>query len=121
LPMQTWKDFFNQRIRWSSKARFYDDKGIFWVLMLVYLFNLSFIALLMGGFWFPVLWISAGILWIAKTIVEFPLVYSVARFFDRTSLLKYFFFFQPLHIAYTIMAGFLGQFGKYEWKGRRVR
>jgi len=121
LPMQTWKDFFNQRIRWSSKARFYDDKGIFWVLMLVYLFNLSFIALLMGGFWFPVLWISAGILWIAKTIVEFPLVYSVARFFDRTSLLKYFFFFQPLHIAYTIMAGFLAQFGKYEWKGRRVK
>src|SRR4051812_19175643 len=33
LPMQTWKDFFDQRIRWSSKARFYDDKRIFWVLL----------------------------------------------------------------------------------------
>ncbi len=121
LPMQTWKDFFNQRIRWSSKARFYDDKGIFWVLLLVYLFNLSFLTLLVAGFWLHVLWMYAGILWVAKTIVEFPFVYSVARFFDRTPLLKYFFFFQPLHIAYTIMAGFLGQFGKYEWKGRKVR
>ena len=121
LPMQTWKDFFNQRIRWSSKARFYDDKGIFWVLLLVYLFNLSFLALVVAGCWLNVLWMYAGILWIAKTIVEFPFVYSVARFFDKTSLLKYFFFFQPLHIAYTIMAGFLGQFGRYEWKGRKVK
>jgi biofilm PGA synthesis N-glycosyltransferase PgaC len=121
LPMQTWKDFFDQRIRWSSKARFYDDKRIFWVLLMVYLFNLSFPVLLIAGFWFHVLWIYAGILLIAKTIVEFPFVYSIASFFDKTSLLKYFFFFQPLHIAYTIMAGLLGQFGKYEWKGRMVR
>jgi cellulose synthase/poly-beta-1,6-N-acetylglucosamine synthase-like glycosyltransferase len=121
LPMQTWKDFFDQRIRWSSKARFYDDKRIFWVLLLVYLFNLSFLVLLIAGSWFHVLWIYTGILWIAKTIIEFPFVYSVASFFNKTSLLKYFFFFQPLHIAYTIMAGLLGQFGKYDWKGRKVR
>jgi biofilm PGA synthesis N-glycosyltransferase PgaC len=121
LPVQTWKDFFDQRIRWSSKARFYNDKRILWVLLLVYLFNLSFLALLVAGFWLHVLWIYAGILWIAKTMIEFPFVYSVASFFDKTSLLKYFFFFQPLHIAYTIMAGLLGQFGKYEWKGRRVK
>ena len=121
LPMLTWKEFFNQRIRWSSKARFYDDKGIFWALLLVYLFNLSMLALVVAGFWSPIFLIYAGILWIAKTMVEFPFVYSVASFFERTSLLKYFFFFQPLHIAYTIIAGLLGQFGKYEWKGRRVR
>jgi cellulose synthase/poly-beta-1,6-N-acetylglucosamine synthase-like glycosyltransferase len=121
IPMQTWKEFLNQRIRWSSKARFYDDKRILWVLLLVYFFNLSFLALVIAGFWFPMLWVCAGILWIAKTIIEFPFVYSVARFFDKTSLLKYFFFFQPLHIAYTIIAGLLGQFGKYEWKGRRVK
>ena len=80
LPMQTWKDFFDQRIRWSSKARFYDDKRIFWVLLLVYLFNLSFLVLLVAGFWFHVLWIYTGILWIAKTTIEFPFVYSVASF-----------------------------------------
>jgi len=111
----------NQRVRWSSKARFYDDKRIFSALLLVYLFNLSFLVLLAAGFWFHILWFCVGILWIAKTIVEFPFVYSVARFFDKTSLLKYFLFFQPLHIAYTIIAGLFGQFGKYEWKGRKVK
>ena len=28
-PMKTWKEFFNQRIRWASKATYYDDKRIF--------------------------------------------------------------------------------------------
>jgi cellulose synthase/poly-beta-1,6-N-acetylglucosamine synthase-like glycosyltransferase len=41
LPMPNWKAFLNQRIRWASKANKYDDKRIFWVLVLVYLFNLG--------------------------------------------------------------------------------
>src|ERR1700741_4803978 len=32
-PMATWPDFFNQRIRWASKATHYNDKRIFWVLL----------------------------------------------------------------------------------------
>ena len=120
-PVTTWKDFFYQRIRWASKATFYDDKRIFWALLLVYLFNLSFLALLLAGFWSYVLWIYLVALLLAKTIVELPFVYSIAKFFDKQSLLRYFLFFQPLHVAYTILVGCLGQFGNYEWKGRRVK
>ena len=50
-PMKSWSTFFNQRIRWASKAMHYNDKRIFWVLLLVYLFNLSFLVLLVAGFW----------------------------------------------------------------------
>jgi poly-beta-1,6-N-acetyl-D-glucosamine synthase len=120
-PMMTWKAFINQRIRWASKARLYDDKRIVVVLLLVYLFNLSFLALLVISCWFPKYWIYLIGLWIAKTVVELPFVLSVAVFFNKQSLLKYFFFFQPLHIVYTIVSGLFGQFGKYEWKGRRVK
>jgi cellulose synthase/poly-beta-1,6-N-acetylglucosamine synthase-like glycosyltransferase len=120
-PMSTWKQFFNQRIRWASKATHYDDKKIFWVLLLVYLFNFSFLVLLVAGFWLTVYWFVLAGLWIGKTIVELPFIKSVARFFGKRALLKYYFFFQPLHISYTIISGLLGQFGKYEWKGRKVR
>jgi hypothetical protein len=68
-----------------------------------------------------ILWLFLVGLWMAKTLIELPFVYSVAAYFNRQSLLKYFFFFQPLHIVYTIIAGWLGQFTRYEWKGRRVR
>lgn len=120
-PMKTWKDFFNQRIRWSSKAATYDDKRIFWVLLLVYLFNFLFLVLVIAGFWNYQFWLYFLLLWIFKTLVELPFFYSVADFFYKRWAIKYFFFFQPLHILYIIMAGWLGQWGTYEWKGRRVR
>jgi len=119
-PMKTLKDLFNQRIRWASKARHYGDKRIMPVLILVYLFNLCFLALVIAGFFCYYYWLYLGGLWLAKTIIELPFVFSVASFFNKQSLLKYFFFFQPLHIFYTIVSGLFGQFGKYEWKGRRV-
>ena len=116
LPMKTWKGFFNQRIRWASKARNYQDKRIFPVLLLVYLFNLCFPLLMITGYWIPVV-----ILWILKTLVELPLFIQGARFFDKRWAIPLFFFFQPLHIVYTIISGLFGQFGTYNWKGRKVK
>lgn len=117
----TWKAFFNQRIRWASKATSYDDKRIFIVLLLVYLFNCSFLALLVLSVFNMVYLYAFLIFMVLKTLVEISFVGKVSRFFDRQYLLKYFFFFQPLHIGYTIISGFLGTFGSYEWKGRKVK
>jgi poly-beta-1,6-N-acetyl-D-glucosamine synthase len=119
-PMKTWKAFFNQRIRWASKAKKYDDKRIIAVLLLVYLFNLSFLALGIAGFFCYHYWLYLAGLWVAKTIVELPFFLSVSHFFNKQWAAKLFFFFQPLHILYTIISGLFGQFGKYEWKGRKV-
>lgn len=119
-PMQTWKQFFNQRIRWASKATHYDDKRIFFVLLLVYLLNLSFLVMIVAGFWDSQFWFLFLIGWILKTIIELPFFYSLSQFFNKQWATKLFFFFQPLHIFYTIISGILGQFGKYEWKGRKV-
>ena len=44
----------------------------------------------------------------------------VARFFGEQKLLLWFPLMQPFHILYTIIAGWLGKFGKYTWKGRVV-
>lgn len=117
----TWKAFFNQRIRWASKATSYDDKRIFIVLLLVYLFNCSFLALLVLSV-FNIIYLYVFLIFIVlKTTVEISFVGRVSRFFNRRHLLKYFLFFQPLHIGYTIISGFLGTFGSYEWKGRKVK
>ena len=120
-PQRSWKDFFQQRIRWASKAANYEDKRFFPVLLLVYLFNLSFAVLAIAGFFKSQYWGYLGALWIGKTLVELPLFWSAANFFEKRWAIRVFFFFQPLHIFYTIISGFLGQTGKYEWKGRRVK
>ncbi len=121
LPAPTWKAFFNQRIRWASKAMNYEDRKIFWVLLLVYLFNLymlilpffSIADLFLFKFWLLLL---AG-----KTLCELFFMYPVAAFFSMKKLLWWFPLMQPFHIIYTVVSGFLGKFGKYEWKGRTVK
>jgi hypothetical protein len=45
----------------------------------------------------------------------------VAQFFDKKKQLWWFLLAQPFHILYTVMAGWLGQFGSYQWKGRKVK
>ncbi len=120
-PVTTWKQFFHQRIRWASKADKYDDKRIFIVLLLVYLLNVCFLAGAVAAF-FKTTWLMMVLLLLlAKVLIEFPFVNSVAIFFGQQKLMKYFPFLQPLHIGYTIIAGWLGKFGHYEWKGRKIK
>ena len=120
-PVSSWKSFFHQRIRWASKADSYDDKRIFWVLLLVYGINLFFLALGIAAF-FHTTWAFFLLLFLlAKVLIEFPFVNTVASFFRQRMLLNYFILMQPLHILYTIIAGWLGKFGSFEWKGRRVK
>ena len=134
-PVLTVKEFFNQRIRWASKADKYDDKRIFAVLLVVYLFNLSLFIL-------PVITIFKNIqfnielypfslvfsllefwifLLIVKTVIELFFLFAIAKFFNKQRLLWLFPIMQPFHILYTVIAGWLGKFGTYKWKGRKVK
>jgi cellulose synthase/poly-beta-1,6-N-acetylglucosamine synthase-like glycosyltransferase len=120
-PMKDWKSFLNQRIRWASKADQYNDKSIFWVLLLVYILNALLLILffwsisLKGGIYY---WLF---LLAAKTFVEITLMLPAARFYNELTALGWFPLMQPFHILYTVIAGWLGKFGTYEWKGRKVR
>jgi cellulose synthase/poly-beta-1,6-N-acetylglucosamine synthase-like glycosyltransferase len=117
------KGFFNQRIRWASKAGQYDDKRIFPVLFIVYLLNLlllilPIIALTVNSMQIIIVW---GLLLLFKTVIELFFLYPVASFFNRTKLLWWFPLMQPFHILYTVIAGWLGTFGSYQWKERKVK
>ena len=120
-PVETVAEFFRQRIRWASKADQYDDKRIFWVLLLVYLLNVFFVVLFVAACFNSSLWmLFAGSLCF-KTIIELIFLLPVASFFQKEKLLLWFPLAQPFHIIYTVIAGWLGKFGSYEWKGRKVK
>ena len=114
------QDFISQRIRWASKTKHYKDYKLIAVLALVYLFNLSFLVLLIGSFWHLYLLPAFLILLIGKFLVESVFVQTIAPFFNKEQLVKKFFSYQLLHITYMIVAGLFGLWGKYQWKGRRV-
>ena len=138
VPVDSVKDFFNQRIRWASKADKYDDKRIFAVLLLVYIVNVLLLVLpviavfdnvqpcLPAGRYsmFNVQCSMIGVwllLLLLKTLVELLFLYPVAKFFNKQSMLWLFPLMQPFHIIYTVIAGWLGRFGSYSWKERKVK
>jgi len=128
-PVVSLGAFFQQRIRWASKSDQYSDKTLLPVLLLVYFFNL--LLLLTGILCFfvnslPIVtilslpFVFGGVI-ILKTILELIFLYPVSVFFGKQKLLWFFPLFQPLHIIYTVAAGWLGKFGTYEWKERKVK
>lgn len=120
-PQHSWGDFFQQRIRWASKSGKYDDKRLTLLLALVYIFNLSFLAALIGGFFYYPLFGVLICMFLVKTEIELIYLYPVSKFFGKTSQIITFAFYQPLHIAYIISAGLLGFIGVYRWKDRKVK
>ncbi len=130
-PVNSVREFFNQRIRWASKADKYDDKRIFAVLLLVYLVNVMLLVLpviavfdnvqySMFNVQCPIIGVWLLLL-LLKTITELVFLYPVAKFFGKQSMLLMFPLMQPFHIIYTIIAGWLGKFGSYSWKERKVK
>jgi cellulose synthase/poly-beta-1,6-N-acetylglucosamine synthase-like glycosyltransferase len=119
-PMPTWGSFINQRIRWASKADRYKDKNILGVLLLVYFFNLLLLVILCLSLIKPVLIIYWLIVIAVKALVELPFIIPVEAFFGETFVVS-FILLQPFHIAYTVIAGWLGKFGTYQWKNRKVK
>lgn len=121
LPMDSWRSFMHQRIRWASKADKYDDKRLTAVLALVYIWNAALLVFFFVCFFYPSLWIIWLLLIVYKTVVELFLLYPVARFFGKARLLWLFFPSQFLHIPYIVISGWLGKFGSYQWKNRQVK
>lgn len=119
--MPDWKSFINQRIRWASKATNYKEKKIFSVLLLVYFMNLSFLILFILCCFYPALFYFLLVFILTKALFELPFMYAASRFYGLQKLMIWFVLMQPFHISYMIISGWLGKFGSYKWKGRKVK
>lgn len=120
-PVSTLREFFQQRIRWASKANKYADRKIIAVLLLVYLLNAWMLLLGVASFFITKAFYIFLIAFPVKVIIELFFLFPVARFFRRQQLLWWFVPAQPFHILYIIVAGWMGIFSTYQWKGRKVK
>jgi cellulose synthase/poly-beta-1,6-N-acetylglucosamine synthase-like glycosyltransferase len=120
-PAGSWKQFFQQRIRWASKATHYNQSKILLVLLLVYFTNLSMLCVLIAAFWQPMALLVFLVLCLLKFLMEVFFVKQIAAFFKQEYLLPWLLLLQPLHILYIVVSGVFGQFKSYEWKGRKLK
>ena len=113
------KPFLQQRMRWVSKSKGYTDPVLIATSILVYLANAILLISGISAFIFPGLYKIFLLVYLAKMIIDFPLMLSFARFQKSGALLWLFPFMELLNAVYTVFIGIIGNIGKYEWKGRR--
>jgi len=112
-------DFWRQRIRWVSKARYYRDTDVIFTASLVWLINFIYLVLI------PAFLISLNYLYmfafliLLKWIPDFILLQSVTKYYGRNDLMKWFLPLSAVYPLYVVVTGFFGLLGKnFQWKGR---
>jgi len=140
-PQRTLSDFLQQRFRWTSKSRSYQDKRMTLILGLVYLFVLSvwinaiyFICKSTYSILFPERTLTALINFlpvffvllmlifqlICKFLIDYIFLKRAAHFFNRDDLMQSFFKSEWYHIWYIPFVGTFGNVLEYKWKGRKL-
>jgi len=114
----TFSAFVNQRKRWVSKSRGYSNAATIVVALIVFLFNFSLLASLLLSFFqhsfFYVFLLSLS----AKFIVDFPILTGISSFMKKKKIMYFYIPLQIIYPVYIVFTGFMGLFGKFEWKDR---
>lgn len=120
-PASSLKSFFQQRIRWASKAGSYSNVWIKLILLNIFLVNVGLVAVFITGFFDPYYFSACGFFMLLKIIIEMPFMIRTARFFNKAKLIRWFIPSQPFHVLYTLIAASFGMVTTYMWKERRLK
>lgn len=115
----TFSGFLNQRLRWSSKSKFYSDKLLIYFSSIVLIQNISLLFIYLGIPLVEKYSIILTILLFCKWLIDFILLFLVASFFKRKKALLYFIPVQVIYPFYIILIWIASMTMEFEWKGRK--
>ena len=119
-PEQDPGSFFRQRLRWISKSRGYRDWEVLFIGAVSYLYQAMIFAGFFLGFLSPLYLYLAVSLLCFKILIDFPLVFSMARFFRKQKLWPWYIPAQLFQVIYVAISGPMAFLIPVKWKGRRV-
>jgi poly-beta-1,6-N-acetyl-D-glucosamine synthase len=117
-PVNGWRQFLRQRVRWASKTPGYTDPVTIAVAVLVALFNFLLIAGLPLAILAPGAWVTAWLAsWLLKIIADFPLLWMVTGFFSQRHLMRFFPLVALLYPLYVVLTAALslGRGSRIRW------
>jgi len=122
-PEKNMSDLLVQRKRWATKSKAYNDSGLKWILVLIFLFQLSILANIFLSFLIDGTLIFIALLQLfIKMVMDYMFLYSMATYFDRNESMKSFFGASFISIFIVLYSGFVSLIpGTYQWKGRKVK
>ncbi len=112
-------DFFNQRLRWSSKTKHYSNYWLLYFSTIVLVQNISLIFIYLGAPLVEKYELIFIILLFSKWLIDFILLFLVASIFKRRRALYYFIPVQIVYPIYILIIWIASMVLTYEWKGRK--
>lgn len=120
-PNSTWKEFKNQRIRWSSKWKYYKLINSKILSITVFLMNSALLIMFCLSLCFTnSFWWGLGLLGL-KILSDYILLTLILRFFGEKLSPFLFLLTELFHIFYVLYFSILAQKSRYTWKGRELQ
>jgi poly-beta-1,6-N-acetyl-D-glucosamine synthase len=119
IPPRNLKDFFQQRIRWASKSKYYNDSDTIIISLLVLGTNLFFLIWFVSAFsgkfnlFIPLMAI--------KIITDAIFFFIVLGFFRKRKLMLVFPAAQLFYPVYIVITALFSFFGQFSWKERKYK
>ena len=114
-------DFFNQRVRWTSKSRYYRDPSLIITAIVVFVTSFLLMVLLVGAIFSKLLLQGFMIVFMVKCVANFIFLYTTTSFYKTRYLLRIFIPVELLYFFYITITGIGGNLFAFTWKGRKSK
>lgn len=119
-PLNSWKDFFHQRVRWASKAKSNTNHLNLFAGFIIIGANLLFLALFVAILKKSVIIPYLSIFAISKFVFDFLLLFLASDFLGRIKSIWWIILFECLYWIYALIIGFSSLFYKPYWKEKKI-
>ena len=117
----TLKELISQRVRWAAKSTSYNNSFSKLVSVTVFSINTLLILLFLGSLIGYYAWWIFIIIFLIKFCVDFILLFKIASFFKKQSVLKHYVWSSIVYPIYTIFIALTSFTTSYSWKGRTYK
>jgi len=120
-PAGSLKEFINQRLRWTSKGRYYKDIIIIITALTVYITSLTLTVTLAGSFFSGVMLKGFTVIFLLKFIIDLVFLFIVTGYYQNRYLLIIFLPLEIIYFIYISIIGLAGNLVSFGWKGRKAK
>ena len=119
-PCKSWGAFFQQRLRWAGKVKYFDSIESIFLLLFLLTINILILALALLSVYesahIKYFFIAVSV----KMLTDIFFLWPVAKFFRQSHMLSLVLVVQFVHFIYMAVVGILSNILPYSWKGRKV-
>ncbi len=119
-PPESPGDLISQRIRWTSKSRYYRDRHLIITTLIIFIVSFTLLCLLVGSVFCKLSLQGFLMLFLVKGIADFIFLYIMTSFYDIRHLLKVFIPLEFIYFFYVSIIGIAGNLFSFSWKGRKI-